>query len=384
MKLGQVKFDVLILTANADSVRRDAAGIPVAFRILKPGAQALTLNGQTIQGEITAADITSIRDYFAAKGEAIPVDCEHLLKVLADVRGMDEAALVKAEPLLGEKAAAGFVTLVDENGELWAHVQKWSARAKELLGSMADKMYAYFSPVIRGLKAGPLRITSIALTNTPALNSLDSLAASGEIALGNFLVQKPQEKNMDAMKKLLALLGLDAAAFAGEKADLTPLFNKAAEQIETLKSATTTFLANVKDALKLTDGQGLKDAAGLIVSLAAKSAGDATALSTLQTKVEGLEKKEFGRKVEELKAAGKLTEAMQGSAWFKGLDYAALCAWSEAAPVVVQTQRIVKPGDTTVTSGDALVMTAEVSEIAKTCGVDPKKVAEQHGLKAAA
>lgn len=384
MKLGLCKTNVLILTANVDRVRRDGAGVVSAFRVLKPGPQALTINGQTIQGEITAADIAGIRDYFAAKGEAIPVDCEHLLKVLADVRGMDEAALLKAEPLLGEKAAAGFVTLAEENGELWAHVQKWSARAAELLGSMADKMYAYFSPVIRGLQNGPLRITSIALTNTPALNGLASLAASGELALGNFVVQQPQEKNMDAMKKLLALLGLDAAAFAGEKADLTGLFTTAASKIETLQGAAATFLTNVKDALKLTDGQGLKEAAGLIVSLAAKSSGDATALSALQTRVSALEQKEFGRKVEQLKADGKLTEAMQGSAWFKGLDFAALCAWADAAPVVVSTERILKPGATEQTSGDALVMTAESVSIAKTCGVDPTAVAKQHNLKLAA
>ena len=189
---------------------------------------------------------------------------------------------------------------------------------------------------------------------------------------------------MDAMKRLLALLGLDAAAFSGEKSDLTPLFAKAAEQIETLKGATATFLANVKGALALTDAQGLKEAAGLIVSLAAKASGDATALSALQVQVTALQAGEFARKVAEVKAAGKLTEAMAQSAWFKGLDLAALCAWSEAAPVVVPVTRIVKPSDTQATSADALVMTAELSEIAKNCGVDPKKVAEQHGLKPAA
>ena len=42
----------------------------------------------------------------------------------------------------------------------------------------------------------------------------------------------------------------------------------------------------------------------------------------------------------------------------------------------------VKPGD--VSTGDVLVMSAETTEIAKTCGLKPEDVAKQHGLKQAA
>jgi phage I-like protein len=118
------------------------------------------------------------------KGEAIPVDCEHLLQVLADLRGIEEAELVRTEPLLAEKGAAGFVRLTEENGELWAVVEKWAPRARELLSSAGDAIYNYFSPVIRGLRKPPLRVTSFALTNSPAINDLDALAAVGERTIG--------------------------------------------------------------------------------------------------------------------------------------------------------------------------------------------------------
>lgn len=379
VKFGNVITECLILRTEAAAVRRDAAGVPIAFRLFRPGPITLTIDGQPVAGEITPEDIRSILDYHQMKGEQVPVDCEHLLQVLSDLRGVEEAELVRSEPLLAEKGAAGFVSLTEENGELWALVTKWAPRARELLTAADDAIYNYFSPVLRGLKKPPLRLTSIALTNTPALNGLDALAAVGERTIGLMTrtasESNHEESNMDLMKKLCGLLGMDAAAFAGEKADLNPLLTAAANAIEAAQAKSASFLAGVKDALALADGDGLEKAAGLVVSLAARATADAAALADATTRIAGFVKADFDRTVADLKAAGKLTDAMTQSAWFKGLDLAALTEWSKAAPVVVPMNRTPPAAP----AGNKGVVTPALERVARQCGMDPQKVAEANG-----
>lgn len=373
MTFGNVKSDCLILRTEAAAVRRDADGVPTAFRVFRPGPVSLTIDGQQVAGDLTAEDLHGILDYHQMKGEQIPVDCEHLLQMLADLRGIEEAELVRSEPLLAEKGAAGFVTLADEDGELWAIVQKWAPRARELLSSAGDAIYNYFSPVLRGLRSPPLRLTSIALTNSPAINDLDALAAVGERTIGRLTPTNAthERTTMETMKKLCELLGLDVAAFSGEKPDLTPLIEKASATIEAMKAEASTFVAGVKDALGLKDGDGLPQAAGLVQSLAAGRTADAAALADVKTKIAGFEKAEFDRQVADLKAAGKLTEAMTQSAWFKGLDLAALTEWSKAAPVVVPMQRAPAPA-----AGGSGTASPALERVARCCGMDPQKVVE--------
>ncbi len=373
MKFGNVSSDCLILRTEAAAVRRDGAGVPVAFRVFRPGPLSLTIDGQQVAGELTREDVQSILDYHRMKGEAIPVDCEHLLQVLADLRGIEEAELVRTEPLLAEKGAAGFVRLTEENGELWAVVEKWAPRARELLSSAGDAIYNYFSPVLRGLRKPPLRLTSFALTNVPAINDLDALAAVGERTIGRMspaMRGTNEEPTMDVMKKLIELLKLDAAAFAGEHPDLNPILAAALSAIESGRKEAADFVQGVKDSLGLSDGDGLPKAAGLVVSLAAAAKADKAALADANAKIAGFEKAQFDRTVADLQSAGKLTEAMQQSAWFKGLDLAALTEWSKAAPVIVPMQRGPQP----VVPEDGAVSPA-LERVARTCGIDPKKVA---------
>jgi len=166
------------------------------------------------------------------------------------------------------------------------------------------EIYAYFSPVLRGLKTGKLRITSIALTNNPSFANLPALPetlAAGDLAMtwtpifvsgaaGAGPQVKPTGGNMDTIKKLAVLLGLDAAAFGDGKMD--PLFAKAAEFIETLKSdlaaakaAAGKLVAGVKDALALKDEPTADVATGLIVNLAQKAKADEAALTDARAKL---------------------------------------------------------------------------------------------------
>jgi YebC/PmpR family DNA-binding regulatory protein len=171
--------------------------------------------------------------------------------------GTEEGELLKSQKLLGENAAAGMAALVERDGSIWARVDKWAARARELLAGSGDAMYGYFSPVIRGLKNGPLRITSIALTNTPAINGQDLLAASDRGAVIPLTFSgkhqpNPKEKSMKKLLSRLAqLLGHDVAALT-DSTDPSPLIEGACGAIETLRAGVVG-LADVRGALALAD-----------------------------------------------------------------------------------------------------------------------------------
>ena len=377
----------LVLSLARGAVRRGADGIPTAFRLLAAGPMSLTIDGKTIEGDILPEQITAIAKYAQLKGEAIPIDCEHLLRVLADLKGVEEADLVKADPLLAERGAAGFVSLREEAGELWAHVEKWSARARELLSAASDRMYGYMSPVIRGLKNGPLRITSIALTNNPALNNQELLAAAGEaqtrLVTATARTGTRQNENggtrmKETLKRLGELLGLDVAALSAEGADLTPLLAKAAEAVETARASVTGFFQQVGKALSLAENATLDSAAGTILGLAEKAKCDAAALTDLQGRVQDLEGKEKVRRIDGLLAEGKLTEAMKP--WAERQDVAALNDWAKTAPVIVQPRRLIDPA-TLPENQDTVAMNDALVRVAARCGVSLEDIEKRTGKK---
>lgn len=382
--------DALILSGMSapGSVRRDAEGLVTAFRVLPLGRVKLSIDGQKIEGEITPADLQSILDHFAAKGEDIPVDCEHLLQVLADLKGITEGELVKADPLLGEKAAAGFVRLTQEADGLWATVTKWSARARELLSGNSDKLYQYFSPVLRGLKNPPLRVTSIALTNVPAIAGQDSLAAAAEgrqtirVATADAPNHKPntEDRIMDWLKKLAGLVGIDVASLTEDSAAARePVMQKAAELIESLRAGAAKIRDGLKDALPLTDTDTEDAIVGKILSLVEKGKTDAAALTDLQGKVKDLSGRERDRYIEDLKREGKLTAALVP--WAQKQDMAALVEWAKAAPVIVDPKRTTDPAAARAADADVLVMSELDIAMARKCGLNPEDVAKANGLK---
>lgn len=390
MKLFGNAFDAVLLALSAqpgDAVRRDTHGVPTAFRIFSPGPVSITRDGARLSGVVTPEDIAAFVSYHQTKGVDIPVDCEHLLQILADAKGVSESELIAADPILGEKASAGMVSLTEENGELWANVSRWSARARQLLAGAADKIYSYFSPVIRGLKDGPLRITSIALTNYPAIDDQQMIAASDSVAglsgLPRFAVSEHQTPNrsqsMEHLKKLAQLLGLDAAALTGEKADLSGLFQKALAAIEADRKAIADFISGIKSPLALTDADSsLQSILGKVLSAVEKGKSDSAALTDLQTRLSGLEGKDRDRFVAELKAQGKLTEAMLP--WASKQSVAALTDFAATAPVIVPPTRIVNAGDATPAE-DSLALTDADKAIGRRMGHSEEEIAKANNLK---
>ena len=381
--------DVIVLGAHG-TIKRDADGVPVAFLIFRPGKVDLTMQGQSVEGTITQEHIKEILDYHALKSELIPVDCEHFLQRFADEEGVEESELLKKKPLLGEQAAAGFVSLVSEGGELWAKVVKWTDRARALLSGEAGQMYGYFSPVLRGLQTPPLRITSLALTNVPALNRQELLAATAEKGIAAADVVRMTEKqkppvtvatigsgDMEIIKSLAMLCSLDVGTFTAEGADRSPLFKAAVDLIEKLQGDQASFIGEIKEALELKDDAALSDVSGKILSLVEKGKTDSTSLTDMTARLEVLEKEEHTRLVEKLKAEGKLTVAMVD--WAQKRSAKELNDWAENAPVVVESIKRTPPQNLDKT--DQVTMSDFEIKVARMCGNDPAKVAERHGMK---
>jgi len=371
--------DVAYLFSDTPHIERDADGVPTAFRVFRQGIVELTQDGRGIKGDLTQADLDSVMNYHLAKGNEIPIDCEHFLASLATKLGIEEADLIKTNPLLGEKACAGFCRLQYRGNEIWASITRWSDRARRLLSRAADELYMYFSPMLRGLINPPFRITSITLTNEPAMNRMDNFAMADRPILATFVQQQTKKENTvmkNIIQKLARLLNRDEAAFTAEGQSIEPLLEATASHIETMQTSQATFLSTVKDAIGLTDGQGLDVAAGLVLSLKEKNKADDVALTDLRSRVTAMESVEKDRLVEKLEAEGRLTPALKESPWFKGLDYAALKDWSAAAPVIVATERITRQE---VKTGGSK-MTEAQKAIADRCGVSHEAFAKTNGL----
>ncbi len=322
-------FLMASMSAVQAAVERDARGVPTAFRVVKTGKTIFDDlgTGKQVEAEITVEDVAEFEASFKAGGRLIPMDAEHFLAHLATQLGKAEGELVEENKLLGEMACAGLLSLEVRNGgtELWAKVEKLAGRASDLLAASGDKLYGYFSPMFRGLKEGPLRITSIALTNTPATRGLDVLAASALPA--------------DQLKTLGAALGLDEAACSGKSAaDLLPI---AVAKVTGLSKA--------------------------LADLTTKANADAAALTALRTAQDTAAKKAL---LDQAEAEGKLTPALRKD-WAEGQDLMALSAWVKHAPKVVPVG-----GQTTETkTTQTKVPSAEVLEVAGAMGIDPAKLA---------
>ena len=175
-------MDWIALTAEAQRVIRDENGVPVEWTLLRIGDNPHCQEGKDDNLLLTAEQMSEILDYHRKKGELIPLDSEHYLYELANQKKLDEHETLKMFP---------------------------GGVAYEF---MKEKIYKYFSPVIRGLENGPLRVTSVAMTNTPAINHLDALAASAN--------KRPATGGKESMSKLenalKRLLGRDSIALGAE------------------------------------------------------------------------------------------------------------------------------------------------------------------------
>lgn len=347
----------------SSAVIRGADGVPTAFRVLTVGTMEFTADGQTMKMLITPAMLGEIAGFAEAKG-MIPLDCEHFLAHLASATGVEESQLLAEQPLLGEAASPGMVSLaLNDQGELWAKVEKLAARARTLLSGQGEKLYTYFSPYFRGLVNGPRRMTSIALTNRPAMNGLDSLAATdGRPFVASAHQPNPEKKHMKInLVALLAAAGVDAQGFTDDNAQgfVDRAVAKLTEQGGALKS--------IRDSLGLTDADPANIVAGKVVALAEKSKADALALTDAQTKLAGFEADKRKALLDDAEKAGKLTAPLRKFAEANLADTKALTDYLGALPVIVPQGSVADKSQQA--SGDEKGLTDDQIEVAEALGI---------------
>jgi len=155
-------------------VERGADGLPRGWPLLRVGDNLVTRSrGMPVNLRLTPEDLASIVEYHEAKGAQIPIDCQHVISNLAIKLKIDEAELVKRLPRY--TGVAGFGHLEVRGDALCMADVEWLPIGREVM--MAGQ-FRYYSPTVRGLDGqSPLRVTSVALTNTPHLQNVADLAA---------------------------------------------------------------------------------------------------------------------------------------------------------------------------------------------------------------
>lgn len=304
----------IALSAETPGVIRDENGVPLEWTLLKVGDNPICQEGMDSCVTLTAERMAAILDYFRKKGEDIPIDSEHYLYELANQKHLDEGETLKLFP--GGVAALGYGSLALSGDNLRIKV-KWTPTAYEF---MREKIYKYFSPVLRGLEKGPPRITSVAMTNVPAINQLDALAARAEKNQTPDLSGKTRkEPGMGKLEKaLMRLTGRDAVALGGETTEEEK--DKIACEVEEKAS----LIEQVKTLLGLGAEAGIEE---VIAALKAETDKAKTA-DEKQAKLDELaasaEKTEHARLVAQGKAERKIVES--DMEYVNSLDSKALSA----------------------------------------------------------
>lgn len=287
-------MDWIKLTAETPGVVRDENGVPIEWTLLKIGENPICQEGRDDSVTLSAEAVNSILDYYQKKGEEIPIDSEHYLYELANQKHLDEGEALRLFP--GGVAALGYGSLALSGENLRIKV-KWTPCAYEF---MKEKIYKYFSPVLRGLEKGPPRITSVAMTNVPAINSLDALAASAQKT-------KPATGGKESMGKLEKalgrLLGRDNIALEAETKEEEK--DKIACEVEEKAS----LIEQVKTLLGLGEEAGIEE---VIAALKAETEKAKTA-DEKQSKLDELaasaEKQEHARLVAQGRTERKIVDS---------------------------------------------------------------------------
>lgn len=316
---------------------RDDAGVPVEWTLLKLGETPYCQDGKDGVIFLTPDGMQHILEYQAKKGELIPIDSEHYLYQLANEKGVDESDALRMIP--DGVAAMGFGKLNGDGDKLRIRV-KWTPSAYKL---MQEKIYKYFSPVIRGLENGPLRVTSVAMTNTPAINHLDALAARSEN-------NQKKEPDMGKLEKALQrLTGRDSIALGCETTEAEK--DKIACEVDEKAG----LIEQVKTLLGLAGDAGLEE---IIAALKAELDKAKTA-DDKQNKLEELElsaeKQAHADLVAKGRAEGKIDDA--DMEYVNSLNSKALSAHLAHTGVKVPVGRI--PAAKRTETADAAALTAE-------------------------
>jgi phage I-like protein len=312
------------------TVKQDANGVPEEWTLLHAGANRLVKNGKDYELHLSVEDLDAIAAYQAKKGEAIPIDSNHYLHILAEKHGVEESEALRLIP--SGVAAMGFGTLFREGNDLKIRAE-WTPGAYELL---KEKIFRYCSPVIRGLKEGPVRITSVAMENEPALNCEDVLAAGGEgenvdpedVARSAVEMKRLQDPIERALGRLLGKTLWNEIVLSGED-DAEDAFERTADAIEAKADA----IAAMRKGLGMADDAPDEAMSAALDAMKERAVQADTLRQELDALVCAAEEKRKAELIEQGLQEGKLTHALED--WAKAQDCAALASYLEHAPVAV-------------------------------------------------
>lgn len=272
-----------------------------------------------------------MKSEMARRGIDIVIDYEH--QTLKDVQA----------------PAGGWIKELFYTPEAIVAKVEWTKKAAEYLKS---KEYRYLSPVIACRKNDKkaVRLHSLALTNTPAINGMFAIAnkAGGAACIGTAKKEAAtggQKMEMD-MNKLIGLLGLPADATQEQvSAALEEKLKKPDEKAEPKtdqekKPEDEEMVANsvILGLLGLDDTAKTEDAAGKIMELKAGSTDTVKRLNELYKR---MEEKEADEAVRMALKAGKITADQKEWARSYALkDKKGFDGFIEKAPVVVPFAKI--------------------------------------------
>ena len=312
------------------TVKQDANGVPEEWTLLHAGINRLVKNGKDYELHLSVEDLDAIAAYQAKKGEAIPIDSNHYLHILAEKHGVEENEALRLIP--SGVAAMGFGTLFREGDDLRIRAE-WTPGAYELL---KEKIFRYCSPVIRGLKEGPVRITSVAMENEPALNCEDVLSAGGEgenadpedVARSAVELRRLQDPIERALGRLLGKALWNEIVLSGEN-DAEDAFERTAAAIEAKADA----IAAMREGLGLPDDEPDEAMSAALASVKERAVQADALRQELNALACAAEEKRKAELIEQGLQEGKLTHALEG--WAKDQDCAVLASYLEHAPAVV-------------------------------------------------
>ncbi len=220
----------------------------------------LTLGGEELPEWIRVLPMGRVE--LADERPPFEVDQESLAAMVAafEARGVDLVVDYEHQSLTGERApAAGWIKeLKAEDDGLWARVE-WTPQAQEYL---RNREYRYFSPVLKldPDSRRPVALLQVALTNVPAMKSLEPLvarygweAAKSELAARLELGAEAKEGELwlrarQVWGEILALTGLRPEATVTElKAEIEAL-KTARGRVAALEAEVTALKEQVKEA----------------------------------------------------------------------------------------------------------------------------------------
>lgn len=219
--------------------------------------------------------VESMKQYFKKRGLDVVVDYEH--QSLSDKKAI----------------AGGWIKdfYIKENFVV-AKVE-WTKQAKE---EIENKQYRYLSPTIFLKNGKPIRLHSVALTNTPAIDKMNPLRL-------NDYIEETRKDNY-TMEKLLQLLGLDETASEDDVL-------KAVENLKKSNENTTEVSANKETAeiLGLKEDASVEEINKSLLELKNNTVSKSEFLALKQE----MEKKEINEILNKAIADGKIVPAQRES-----------------------------------------------------------------------